>query len=101
MIDRTLNDSQLSAELHTRTKLKQSARALLVGGAGNDLLSGGSGVDRLEGGEGNDTYLVADREDLYRDRIHDSAGTDDEIKYTGTDRLHLGCLLYTSPSPRD
>ena len=77
----------------------------LNGGDGNDTLNGGAGHDSLNGGEGNDTL----NGDAGNDILQGEAGEDIILGGDGIDNLRggdgndtlNGCLLYTSPSPRD
>ena len=89
----------------------------IFGGDGNDILTGGIGDDLIFGSEGNDVIFGGDGDDriyggLQNDSIYGSAGDDfiaagsgDDLVFAGAgDDLifgGLGCLLYTSPSPRD
>ena len=59
---------------------------IVEGGAGADALWGEAGLDSIDGGAGNDTINVSD---------------DTHFKTSGGVETVNGCLLYTSPSPRD
>ena len=83
----------------------------IYGGKGNDFIFGGPGDDVLYGGSGNDIYFVNIGDGI--DTIEDKIGVNKVVlngkgigsfyfdsssgKYKSVD----GCLLYTSPSPRD
>ena len=77
------------------------------GNDGNDFLRGGSSDDILVGGRGDDTINGLDGNDVLRGGA--SPGFDQLTGGNGDDRIFgsadrstiLGCLLYTSPSPRD
>ena len=71
----------------------------LMGGAGNDELNGGAGNDELNGGAGNDEL----NGDADNDHLMGGAGDVNLNGGEGNDTLvgGEGCLLYTSPSPRD
>ena len=58
------------------------------GGGGDDVISGGDGRDTIDGGDGDDEIRGQNGVDLL------SGGS-------GDDFVNGGCLLYTSPSPRD
>ena len=60
----------------------------LVGGYGHDTISGLAGDDTIDGQAGSDTIYGGD-------------GNDNLTGNFGDDTLYGGCLLYTSPSPRD
>src|SRR6201999_2762948 len=67
-------------------------RALLFGGAGNDVLTGGSGADQLFGQAGNDTLLGKGGNDLLfggedNDTLTGGAGDDQVFGQAGDDRL--------------
>ena len=70
--------------------------ALVFAGPGDDLIRTGAGNDEIVAGAGND--VVFGREG--RDRLIGSDGNDVLRGQGGNDQL-VGCLLYTSPSPRD
>ncbi len=70
-------------------------RAVLYGGAGNDLLVGGDGADLLDGGPGNDTlYGAAGNDTLIggagADRLYGNAGNDFLYGNEGEDLLAGG-----------
>ena len=74
-------------------------------GAGNDTFNGGSGADIIDGGSGGDTLSGDAGNDSLRgqagdDTINGGDGNDLLVGGAGNDTL-TGCLLYTSPSPRD
>ena len=85
----------------------------LVGGAGNDKLFGNAGSDEIDGGAGDDLIYAHDSSSqgsgspyeiltggLGNDRIYGGGGSDSIHAGEGDDYVY-GCLLYTSPSPRD
>src|SRR5204863_5590515 len=67
-------------------------KALLFGGAGNDVLTGGSGDDQLFGQAGNDTLLGKGGNDLLfggdgNDRLIGGTGNDQVFGQAGDDRI--------------
>ena len=67
-------------------------KALLFGGAGNDLLTGGAGADQLFGQAGNDTLLGKGGDDLLfggagNDVLTGGVGTDQAYGQAGNDRM--------------
>ena len=68
----------------------------LTGTSSADELTGQSGDDDIDGLGGNDTLDGDDGDD----EIQGGEGDDDIKGGSGNDTLY-GCLLYTSPSPRD
>ena len=91
----------------------------LNGGAGNDTLNGGLGNDRLVGGAGIDTAVFSSRNNTVNlgkttrqttgdgsdiltgiENVNGGAGND-IITGNNSAKTLNGCLLYTSPSPRD
>src|SRR4051794_35244031 len=67
-------------------------RALLFGGAGNDVLVGGSGADQLFGQDGNDTLLGKGGNDLLfggsgNDTLTGGDGDDQAFGQSGDDRM--------------
>ena len=68
----------------------------LTGGPGDDILIGNAGLNRLDGGAGADQLIGGNQDDFAWYRFSNASVTVD--LETG---VALGCLLYTSPSPRD
>ena len=67
------------------------------GGAGDDLFENNTSVNSFFGAQdGNDTF----RGGSGNDTVFGGAGVDN-LQGNGGDDLLQGCLLYTSPSPRD
>jgi len=64
--------------------------------AGNDVFAAGAGDDVVRGGPGNDRV----QGDKGQDRLIGQGGDDTLSGGAGNDNIK-GCLLYTSPSPRD
>ena len=107
-------DALFGSENNDTFRVFGSGNVTLFGDEGDDTLIGGSGNDRLNGGNGNDTLsglagddlLVADEGDdellggSGDDRLLGGLGDDILTGGPGFDTL-FGCLLYTSPSPRD
>ena len=74
----------------------------LGGDAGDNVLTGLDGNDEIFGAGGNDTLLGGAGDDILRG----AGGTDvidggDGVDTNSFEDIGLGCLLYTSPSPRD
>ena len=68
----------------------------LLGTDGNDSITGTDGADEINGGLGNDFLAGGLGDDILRGED----GNDHLRGEDGNDHL-IGCLLYTSPSPRD
>ena len=68
----------------------------LTGGSGNDTLTGDTAANVLDGAEGDDTLIGGGGADT----LIGGVGDDVLVGGGGTDIID-GCLLYTSPSPRD
>ena len=66
----------------------RGANDSLYGGQGHDTINSGAGEDHLNGGLGHDLLRGKDGDDLLKG-------------HSDNDTLNGGCLLYTSPSPRD
>ena len=84
----------------------QSGIDSLAGGNGLDLLQGGDGNDNLNGNGGSDRVFGDLGNDLLEggtgnDYLSGGNGFDTLTGGFGRDTLAGGCLLYTSPSPRD
>lgn len=56
---------------------------VLIGNIANNILNGGLGDDTLNGAEGNDLYIFGSGDEHALAEIQDSAGTADELRFTG------------------
>src|SRR5262245_25597588 len=59
-------------------------RAIVDGGAGNDIITSGTGNDTLIGGAGNDTYVLDTDAALGSDTIDESGGGIDTLDFSST-----------------
>ena len=99
------NDRFTNSTSLTSRQIGGDGNDTLIGGTGADIINGGTGNDTLTGNAGNDRLVGSAGDDVVR------AGDGDDVILTGDglnevfgdagDDLIIGCLLYTSPSPRD
>ena len=70
-------------------------------GSGADTIYAGGGSDTVDAGGGNDTIYSGAGTDTVYGGLGDDTIDDFSADSFGGDDTFYGCLLYTSPSPRD